>query len=95
VAFLRHLRRGFRKLRQTQAILPLFHGGDELRGELGLGGVGRSECRDAGDGGAVAPGEIVRVVGGGPRQGEAKRADQVVVGVGLEPFVEVVWWGGS
>ena len=65
--------------RQSFALL---RGGDEHRGEIGLGGVGGNEAADAGDGGAIAPGEIVRAVGKGRRQGEAERADEVVIGVG-------------
>ena len=81
-AFRRYLRRGFGKLRETQAILPLFRGGDELCGEIGLGGVGRHEGGDAGDGSVIALGESVRTVGERRRQGDAERADEMIIGVG-------------
>jgi hypothetical protein len=60
-------------------------------GENGLGGIGRHERGDGRDGGVIAAGEIVRVVGNGRRQAEAERADEVVIGVGRKPVVQLVW----
>jgi hypothetical protein len=56
---------GFGQLGEAQAILPLLRGGDVLGGDIGLDGVGRNEGGDAGDGGVVAAGQIVRAVPGG------------------------------
>jgi len=54
------VRRGAGFLGQAQAIVPLLGGGDELGGQTSLGGVGRNERGDAGDGGAIAPEQILR-----------------------------------
>ena len=47
--------RRFRELGEAKTVLPLLRGGDELRGHIGLGGIGRAEAGDAGDGGVIAP----------------------------------------
>jgi hypothetical protein len=58
----------------------LLRGGDGQRSEIGLGGVGGNEGGDARDGSVIALGESIGVVGERRRQGEAERADEMIVG---------------
>jgi len=73
----------------------VFRGGDELRGKVGFGGVGRREGGDAGDDGVIAAGEVFRAVGKRRRQGEAQRADELPIGVGRKLAGEVGVVGGG
>ena len=93
-AFHRPFGGGFGLLGEAQAVFPLFGGGDVERGDVGLGGVGRTEGGDLGDGGMVSPVEVFRAVGEGWWEGVAQCADKVVVGVGREPVGEVGGVGG-
>jgi len=65
-------------------------------GNVGLGGVGRTECGDSGDGGMVSPGEVFGAVGERGWEGAAQGVDEVMVGVAREQGGEglVVWGGG-
>lgn len=76
----RPLRRRFGELREVEAILPLIRGGDELRGNIGFGGVGRDEGGDAGDRRVIAAEQIFEFIASGG--GRARRVDELPVGVG-------------
>ena len=75
---------GLVELGQALAVLPVFGGGDELRGVFGLDGVGRPEARDAGDDGVIAEGAGFGGVVRKGWQADTEGADHVVHGVGRE-----------
>ncbi len=62
-----------------EPVLPLPGGGDVEGADIGLGGVGRAERGDAGDGGVVAAAEVFGavIISGGWREPAAERVDEV------------------
>jgi hypothetical protein len=58
-------------------------------GDIGPGGVGRTERGDAGDGGVIAPEQIFRGAGE-RRQRGAQRVDQLAIDVARQLVAEVV-----
>jgi hypothetical protein len=79
---------------QTHAIEGVGVGGDEGDGEVGLGGIGRQQGGDLGDGDAVATEQVFRCVSGRRRRRGAQGVDEPVADVAGEGDGGVGGWGG-
>ena len=94
LAFQHHDRIEVRCAGAAQGIHRPGAGGDEMGGELGLGGVDRTERGDLADGGAVAIGTGLGRVGGGRGHEPIEPVEELAVG-GLAAVMDGIEGGGG